>query len=83
LRRPRHPPAAYSIGSSTFFRAEARDSSSNDWKTKPIRWFRTRASSLERMRLTSLPARKYRPPLGRSRQPMMFISVLLPEPEGP
>ena len=29
------------------------------------------------------PARLYVPAVGRSRQPMMFISVVLPEPDGP
>ena len=33
--------------------------------------------------MTLSPARLYVPVVGRSRQPMMFISVVLPEPDGP
>ena len=32
---------------------------------------------------TASPARRYVPLVGRSRQPRMFISVLLPEPDAP
>ena len=32
---------------------------------------------------TSVPSSKYRPLVGRSRQPMMFIRVDLPEPDWP
>ncbi len=53
------------------------------WNTKPISRLRTSASWLSLMLLTSLPLRMYWPPEGVSRQPMMFMSVDLPEPEGP
>ncbi len=55
----------------------------NCWKTKPIRWLRTSASSASLMSLTSVPASSYRPCVGLSRQPRMCISVDLPEPDGP
>ena len=31
----------------------------------------------------SFPSRKYSPEVGLSKQPIIFISVVLPEPEGP
>ena len=50
------------------------------WKTKPILRLRTRARSSADSRDTSSPSSQYSPEVGRSRQPRMFISVLLPEP---
>src|SRR5215470_20341471 len=41
------------------------------------------ASSSSSSSLTSLPASQYLPALGESRQPIRFISVDFPEPEGP
>ena len=67
----------------TFSRAVVLASRLKFWKTKPIFLFLTSArpslSSLE----ISLPSSQYSPPVGLSRQPRMFISVLLPEPETP
>ena len=70
-------------GRATLSRAEARGSRLKLWKTKPISLLRTSASWLSLMRLTSCPLRMYWPLLGVSRQPTMFISVDLPEPDGP
>jgi hypothetical protein len=53
------------------------------WKTKPSARFRTSASWLRLMRDTSRPASRYRPEVGRSRQPTMLINVDLPDPEAP
>ena len=53
------------------------------WNTNPISRFRTRASASSGIRETSCPLSQYSPPVGVSRQPIRFISVDLPEPEGP
>ena len=53
------------------------------WKTNPISSFLIRASSLSFIWLTCLPFSRYEPLDGVSRQPMRFISVDFPEPEGP
>ena len=42
-----------------------------------------RASSLSFIWLTCLPFSRYEPLLGVSRQPIRFISVDLPDPDGP
>ena len=53
------------------------------WKMKPIRWLRISDSCRRPARLMSWPPRMYWPLVGWSRQPRMFISVLLPEPLAP
>src|ERR1700719_814248 len=50
---------------------------------KPIFSDRTRFSSLAEMFATFSPLRKISPEVGRSRQPIRFTRVDLPEPEGP
>src|SRR6185503_3985872 len=50
---------------------------------KPISLFRTRARASSDIFDTSWPFSQYSPAFGVSRQPMMFISVDLPEPDGP
>jgi hypothetical protein len=44
---------------------------------------RISASSSSTIEATSWPLNSYRPAVGVSRQPSMFISVDLPDPEGP
>ena len=61
----------------------ARGSRLNVWNTNPISSFRMRASSLSFIWLTCLPFRRYDPLDGVSRQPIRFISVDLPDPDGP
>ena len=53
------------------------------WNTKPSFAVRTSARWLGVSRLISSPSSQNLPELGRSRQPRMFISVVLPEPEAP
>src|SRR5664279_3430923 len=48
-----------------------------------MRLFLTTARSFSDMVLTSSPPRRYEPCVGMSRQPRMFMSVDLPEPDGP
>ena len=55
----------------------------NAWKTKPIFIFRVSARSFFDIVETSTPSRMYVPLVSRSRHPMMFIIVDLPDPEGP
>ena len=55
----------------------------NCWNTKPMRRARTAASRASRSRLTSWPAMRTVPPVGRWRAPTMFINVDLPDPDGP
>ena len=63
--------------------AVARGSRLNVWKTKPISRLRTAASSSSFISETTLPRSTYLPFDGVSRHPMRFISVDLPEPDGP
>src|SRR6185503_2311241 len=74
---------AYTSGSSTLCSASARASRLNVWKTNPISWLRMRASSSSVRSAISLPLSWYEPWLGVSRQSRMFMSVDLPEPDGP
>ena len=67
----------------TFCSAVVRGSRLKLWKTKPSFSVRTSARWLGVRRLISSPSNQYLPELGRSRQPRMFISVVLPEPEAP
>ncbi len=70
-------------GSSTLCSEVARASRLKVWKTNPISLLRMRASSSSSSSLTSWPLSQYLPLDGVSRQPMRFISVDLPEPDGP
>src|SRR3569623_1532529 len=70
-------------GSSTFSSALVRYSRLKLWNTKPSVRLRTWASSLRSSLDTSCPSRWYVPLVCRSRQPMMFISVDLPDPDAP
>ena len=71
------------MGSSTFRRAVVRARRLNCWKTNPILRLRIFASAFSSSRATCSPSSSYEPDVGRSRQPMTFISVDLPDPEGP
>jgi hypothetical protein len=53
------------------------------WKMKPSSRLRTFASWRSRNDRTSRPLSATRPLDGASSSPMMFSSVLLPEPDGP
>src|SRR2546422_7843386 len=70
-------------GSSTLCRADARGSRLKVWKTKPISLLRIRASSSSARSETFCPLSQYSPPVGVSRQPIRFMSVDFPEPDGP
>ncbi len=70
-------------GSSTFWSAEARGSRLNVWKTNPISLFRIRASWSSPSSETRWPLSQYSPSEGESRQPIKFMKVDLPEPDGP
>ena len=72
---------AYASGSSTLACALVRGIRLNAWNTNPIRRLRTSASCRSVSRLTSTPSNRYRPKVGMSRQPRMFISVDLPDPD--
>ena len=63
--------------------ALARGSRLNVWKTNPMASFRTRANSSSVSSLTSWPLSQYLPAVGVSRQPIMFMNVDLPLPDGP
>ena len=75
--------AGVTRGSSTLCSAVARGSRLNVWKTKPISLFRILASASSPSSDTRCPLSQYSPPVGLSRQPIRFISVDLPEPDGP
>ena len=67
----------------TLCRADVRGSRLKLWKTKPSFVVRTKARSSGERRLISWPSNQNWPELGRSRQPRMFMSVVLPEPGRP
>ena len=75
--------AEYPIGIITFSSALVRGSRLNVWKTKPIMRFRKSARSFADAPEISWPSSQYWPEVGWSRQPRMFIKVLLPEPLTP
>ena len=75
--------APYSSGNWTFSSALVRGSRLKLWNTKPMRLLRMSASSGSDSCATSRPSKKYWPLVGRSRQPMMFIIVDLPDPDDP
>ena len=68
---------------SRFSAADARDSRLKLWKTKPISRLRAFANCASFMSPTWVPLSRYSPRVARSRQPMIFIIVDLPEPEAP
>src|SRR5581483_2569447 len=70
-------------GSATFLSALVRASKLKPWKTKPSFVSRIVASWSSPRVETSTPSSAYVPDVGRSRQPRRFISVDLPEPDGP
>src|SRR6266545_4946820 len=70
-------------GSSTLCNASARGSRLNVWNTNPISLLRIRASSSSLKSLTFCPLSQYSPLVGVSRQPIRFMSVDLPDPDGP
>jgi hypothetical protein len=53
------------------------------WKINPISLFLTKASSNSSIFKIFLPDSMYSPDVGVSRQPIIFISVDFPDPEGP
>ncbi len=65
------------------FKGRCPGSRLNPWKTNPLCRLRITASSSRPRRLTSCPSRVYVPSVGVSRHPRMFMSVDLPEPDGP
>ena len=67
----------------TWCSALVRGSRLKLWKTKPSLAVRTSARWLGVNWLISWPSSQYSPELGRSRQPRIFISVVLPEPDAP
>lgn len=70
-------------GSSTLCSAVARGSRLKVWKTKPISLLRIRANSSSLSLATGVPLSQYSPEVGVSRQPIRFMSVDFPEPDGP
>ncbi len=82
-RRSARRTPAYTSGSSTLRQAGSVASRLNCWNTKPMKRLRTSASWSSSSERTSWPARRNVPLVGTSRQPRMFISVDLPEPDGP
>src|SRR5881628_847587 len=70
-------------GSSTLCSESARGSRLNVWKTNPISLLRMRASSSSVRSLTFWLLSQYSPAVGVSRHPIRFMSVDLPEPDGP
>src|SRR5687768_1041227 len=53
------------------------------WKTNPIRRLRISARTSDVTSATSRPSNQYRPRLGWSRQPRIFIKVDFPDPDAP
>ena len=82
-RRSLEPSPAYTSGSSTLCSAVARGSRLKVWNTNPISLLRIRASASSPSSDTRWPLSQYSPAVGLSRQPMRFISVDFPEPDGP
>ena len=71
------------VGMSTFSSTVYWGSRWWSWKTKPTVSFRKRARSVSEKLHGSRPAISIRPRLGRSRVPIRWRMVLLPEPDGP
>ncbi len=74
---------AYINGKVTFSRAVYLGRRLNVWKTNPISLFLISARKSSSILLTSVPLSIYTPLVGVSRQPTRFMSVDLPEPDGP
>ena len=70
-------------GRATFSAAVSVGSRLKNWKIKPILSRRTRVRSSSLRDGSGWPSIETCPEEGRSRQPMMFSSVDLPDPEGP
>ena len=71
------------MGSSIFLRASNRDIRLKVWNTNPIFFPLILASSISESVEVSKLSIKYVPLVGLSRQPIRFINVVLPLPEGP
>src|SRR5206468_2273801 len=70
-------------GSSTLCSAVARGSRLKVWNTNPISLLRMRASASSSSSDTCWLLSQYSPEVGVSRQPIRFMSVDLPDPDGP
>src|SRR2546429_2398207 len=70
-------------GSSTLCSAVARGSRLKVWNTNPISLLRMRASASSSRSETFWALSQYSPDVGVSRQPIRFMSVDLPDPDGP
>src|SRR5437667_62349 len=70
-------------GSSTLCSAVARGRRLKVWNTNPISLLRMRASASSSRSETFWALSQYSPDVGVSRQPIKFISVDLPDPDGP
>ncbi len=81
--RCRRGTPAYSSPSATFSRAVSRSTRWNCWNTKPMRRPRTAVRRRSPRRLMSRPSMRTVPVVGRCSAPTTFISVDLPEPDGP
>src|SRR5216684_315092 len=70
-------------GSSTLCSAVARGSRLKVWNTNPISLLRIRASASSSRSETFWALSQYSPDVGVSRQPIRFMRVDLPDPDGP
>jgi hypothetical protein len=70
-------------GIPTFSAADSIGTSPKDWKMKAIVCRRSASRLFSDIRFTSRPSTHTRPAVGSSRPPMMFSSVVLPEPDRP
>src|SRR5439155_6626578 len=70
-------------GSYTLCSAVARGSRLKVWNTNPISSLRMRASASSSRSETFWALSQYSPDVGVSRQPIRFIRVDLPDPDGP
>src|SRR2546430_7249132 len=70
-------------GSSTLCSAVARGNRLKVWNTNPISLLRMRASASSSRSETFWALSQYSPDVGVSRQPIRFIRVDLPDPDGP
>jgi len=70
-------------GIPTFSAADSIGTSPKAWKMKATRSRRSASRSRSVIRFTSRPSTHTRPAVGSSRPPMMFSSVVLPDPDRP
>jgi hypothetical protein len=77
------PPRAAALGSMTFSMTLRPGRRWWDWKINPSFSPRSAVSAWSSRFSTARPSMAMRPCVGRSRRPMRFSSVLLPEPDGP